>query len=98
MYEKGKGVDKDYKKAFKWYELAAKQGQPVAQYNLGNMYERGEGLAKDDIQAFKYFSLASLNGNQEAKESKDALEKKMTPAQLEKAKYYTTQWLAQHKS
>ena len=35
MYDKGEGVKRDYKKAVKWYKLAARQGISSAQFNLG---------------------------------------------------------------
>ena len=35
MYYHGVGVDQDYEKALKWFELAAKQSHSRAQYNLG---------------------------------------------------------------
>ena len=34
----------DFKKAVKWYKMAAEQGNDVAQYNLGNMYDYGNGV------------------------------------------------------
>jgi TPR repeat protein len=39
MYEKGKGVPKDFKKAFFWYRKAAEQNLGKAQNNLALMYE-----------------------------------------------------------
>ena len=33
MYYHGVGVDQDYEKALKWFELAAKQSHSRAQYN-----------------------------------------------------------------
>ena len=38
IYNSGHGVDVNYKKAIKWYEKAAEQGDADAQYNLGLMY------------------------------------------------------------
>lgn len=35
MYYYGKGVRKDYGKAVEYYQKAASQGQPDAQYSLG---------------------------------------------------------------
>ena len=40
MYEKGKGVPRNYKTAVKWHRLAAEQGLAPAQYNLGLMYAK----------------------------------------------------------
>ena len=44
MYNRCQGVDVNNKKAFEWYEKAAKQGYAEAQYNLGIMYEDDRGM------------------------------------------------------
>ena len=41
MFRNGQGVTQDYKTALKWYARVAKQGDALAQYNLGVMYEDG---------------------------------------------------------
>jgi len=38
MYRNGKGVPEDDKEAVKWFQLAAEQGNAIAQYNLGVAY------------------------------------------------------------
>jgi len=38
MYHKGEGVEKDYKKAMKWFLLSANQGHPKSQKALGIHY------------------------------------------------------------
>ena len=43
-YRKGIGVTQDYKRAVKWFTLAAEQGDAVAQYNLGIMHSFGLGV------------------------------------------------------
>ncbi len=48
-YSSGDGVIKDLKQAFHWFELSAKQGERVAQYNLGRHYHYGLGIDKKDI-------------------------------------------------
>ena len=35
LYANGRGVEQNYAKAVKWYTLAAKQGNMIAQNNLG---------------------------------------------------------------
>jgi uncharacterized protein len=44
MYANGRGVQKDYAEALKWYRLAADQGLASAQHNLGFMYANGWGV------------------------------------------------------
>ena len=41
MHELGLGGQFDAQSAFKWYSLAAEQGQPMAQYLLGRLYQFG---------------------------------------------------------
>ena len=38
MYSRGQGVETDEAKAMHWLRLAAEQGNPIAQDNLGQMY------------------------------------------------------------
>ena len=36
LYFNGRGVEKSYTEAFKWYKKAAEKGLPAAQYSLGH--------------------------------------------------------------
>jgi TPR repeat protein len=63
MYEKGAGVPQDPFKAFKWYNLAAEQGNPEAMFKLGVYYYDGSGgAAKDAEQALSWFGEAAGEG------------------------------------
>jgi TPR repeat protein len=62
-YRKGTGVTQDYKKAVKWFTLAAEQGDASAQYNLGVMHSFGLGIIPDYKPAVKWFTLAAEQGN-----------------------------------
>jgi TPR repeat protein len=66
MYEKGKGVDLNLKKAKKWFQLAAQQGISKAQYKLGLIYRNGEGDEKNYSKAVKWWELAAKRGNTKA--------------------------------
>ena len=66
MYEKGEGVDQDYKEAAKWFTKAADLGHMISKYNLGNLYENGFGVKQDFEKAFKLFELAAEQGYPEA--------------------------------
>ena len=48
-----------YEEAFKWYRLAAEQGDAVAQSNLGTCYFGGEGVEQDYGEAVKWFKKAA---------------------------------------
>ena len=62
MYAKGQGVQKDFKKAIEWYQLAATQGDAHAQHNLGVMYAKGEGVPRDFKEAVRWYRLAAEQG------------------------------------
>ena len=56
----------DFAQAVHWYRLAAEQGQPQAQSNLGFMYQNGQGVARDPGQAVQWWRRAALGGNTSA--------------------------------
>ena len=45
---------------------AAAQGDPVAQYNLGDIYDNGQGVPKNSAEAFRWFHQAAAQGHVEA--------------------------------
>lgn len=63
MYHQGKGLNRDYKEAVKWYRLAAEQGFSKAQANLGVMYGEGQGVTQDYVLAAEWFLKAAERGN-----------------------------------
>ncbi len=65
-YYLGLGTRKDYKKAREWFEKAATQGYPDAQFNLGLLYEKGLGVENDYNMAFMWFFAAYEQGNDNA--------------------------------
>ena len=62
MYYKGEGVEKDDKKAFKWFTKSAEQGNANAQYNLGSMH----GLEMDYKKAVEWYTKSAEQGNANA--------------------------------
>ena len=62
MYGTGQGVAKDEAEALKWYRKAAEQGDPGAQFNLGNMYADGRAVTKDEAEAVKWYRKAADQG------------------------------------
>jgi TPR repeat protein len=63
LYERGKGVPKDFTQAESWYRKAAEQGDAAAQARLGFMYRIGEGVTRDPKQAAKWYALGAAKGN-----------------------------------
>jgi len=91
MYTKGVGDGNfergplDYKAAFQWYTLAAKQGYASAQYNLGLMYAKGQGVTQDYIKAHMWINIAAAAGDAEALGQRGNYTGSMTPEKIEQA-------------
>ena len=85
MYEEGRGVSQDYKRAAGWFTLAAEQGEADAQLLLSTMYGLGHGVIRDYVYAHMWGNLAASNGNENGGKLGDFVAKLMTPSQLEKA-------------
>ena len=62
MHYKGQGVPQNDAEAFRWYRLAADQGDATAQSNLGGMYEKGEGVPQNYVEAVKWYRVAAEQG------------------------------------
>ena len=69
----------------KWYRLAAKQGNALAQGNLGAMYVFGQGMIQDNVYAHMWGNIAASNGNEKGGKVRDLAAKNMTPADISKA-------------
>ena len=63
MYAEGKGVEQNFKEAFKWYQKAADQGRAKAQNILGSMYAEGKGVEQDLKKALKCYQKAAEQGD-----------------------------------
>lgn len=62
LYDQGLGGKIDTTLAEKWYTAAAEQGQPVAQYLLGNLFQLGKiGTEPDYAQAKKWYAASQSN-------------------------------------
>lgn len=55
LYFNGRGVEKSYTEAFKWYKKAAEKGLPESQYYLGKLYVTGRGVRQSYTEAIKLF-------------------------------------------
>ncbi len=63
LYYSGKGVVRDYKKAFYWFKKSARQGDAVAQFALGLMYQEGKGVTQDYKKAFYWYEKLAKQGD-----------------------------------
>ncbi len=66
MYRDGLGVSQNDDEAFKWFRLAAEQGNEAAQTNLGAMYYQGHGVGQNYQEAAQWFQRAAKQGNAKA--------------------------------
>lgn len=62
-YEHGRGVKKDYRKAFKYYCRAAYMGDSIASYHLGFMHFYGRGVPRDLSLSMYWFQQAADKGD-----------------------------------
>lgn len=67
LYEVAIGVKRDYKKAFRLYCLAVKEGEIVANYHLGMMYFYGRGVKRDRARAMGWFKRGAAKNDRYAK-------------------------------
>jgi len=65
-YRYGRGVEKNYREAFRWFQSAALKGHATAQRDLGTLYRRGLGVQRDFTQAAKWFRQSARQGNMKA--------------------------------
>jgi len=91
MYEKGRGVERDFATALKWYRPAAEKGDAESQYRLSVGYGYGLGVKKDEAKAIEWLRKAAENGQKRAQRSlakgyEDGL--KGLPRDPVKAKYW----------
>jgi TPR repeat protein len=62
MYESGRGVERDYGEANRWFLMAAEQGDAYSQSLLGYAYEQGLGVARDEKVAAQWHAKAAEQG------------------------------------
>ena len=100
LFQRGHGVEQDDDKAARWICSAATKGfseaskrcrkmassgAAAAQYHLGIMLAQGSGVLQDIGGAHMWLNIAAANGFSDAVGERDALVKKLSGEQLEKA-------------
>ena len=56
----------DYVRAAQLYQVAAAQGDVLAQFNLGLMYDQGEGVIQNHAEAVRWYRKAAEQGDAQA--------------------------------
>jgi hypothetical protein len=101
MYQKGEGVEQDYRETLKWLRMAAEQGDALAQHGLGSVNAKvfkvkGMGFfnptafaflkaTQDFVEAYKWFSIAAANGHKISLKDRAIIKMRMSPAQIARA-------------
>ena len=67
MYQHGKGVEQDFRRAISYYQQAGDRKNPDAQFNLALMHQDGQGTPKDLKKAIGLLRRAAENGSAQAK-------------------------------
>lgn len=62
----GRGLERDYRRAFGWAQKAAAGGVPEAQYRLAHMLENGLGSVRDFSAALVWYAKAAEGGDRSA--------------------------------
>lgn len=58
----GRGVERNAAEAARWFEIAAAEGRPVAQYLLAEQYRTGAGVTRDPARAFGLYRQSAERG------------------------------------
>jgi uncharacterized protein len=86
MYAQGLVVAQNYKAAVKWYQLAAKQGDVLAQQSLAFMYLDGLGVSKNYVRAHIWFNLAAARDQSKTMiDMRELVSKNMFPDEIAQA-------------
>ena len=83
LYEKGNGVEQDYKKSVYWYRKAAEQSNNYAQSNLGTMYRDGKGVEQNYNKSVYWYTMAIVDGSVTAQVKLDRLNKRIAKEEKE---------------
>ena len=63
LYERGRGVPRDYAQALEWHLKAAEQGDAAAQSHAGFLYRSGATGRQDYAEALKWYRRGAEQGN-----------------------------------
>lgn len=87
-YSKGLGVEKNLSLAFEHYIDAARQLDPIAQYEVARAYSDGRGIDANAISAYMWATLSQSRESpvkEQAIELRNDIGKLLTPEQVKKA-------------
>lgn len=88
MYElgaahaQGKGVERNFTEAARWFHEAARRGHAKAKTSIAYLYATGRGVRHDQRLAFIFLSEASAAGDLQAADMLFKLRRRMQPAHV----------------
>ena len=77
------GIEPNAKAMLYWYEQAANQHHPKAQYQLGKILSDGKFVTQNDEAAFRWLTLAIMNGSEPAQKELQLLTARVGEAQTQ---------------
>jgi uncharacterized protein len=92
IYYSGMFGQRDFQKAYDYFQRAAELGDTISHFQLGQMHENGEGVPATPIEAAYHYRLAALDGHMEAlrRLANFYLEGKGGAQDLERAQFWLT--------
>ena len=88
----GRGAARDDRQAVGWFEQAASNGLPLAQYALGMLYSNGKGIERDWIKAHLWLNLAASGGYVGAAQPLDFAASQLNEKDLARAREMAREW------
>jgi TPR repeat protein len=76
--------------------LAAEQGDADGQNLLGAVYANGKGVPQDYVQSHMWLNLSAAQGLETARNERDIIAERMTPAQIAEAQRLAREWTEKH--
>ncbi|MDH3380890.1 MAG: sel1 repeat family protein [Gammaproteobacteria bacterium] len=90
LFQRGNQESRNYREAFKWYQMAAINGSRQAQHRLGTLYARGQGVPQSFVKAYAWCKVAAYQNSSRGKRKLKYIELKMEFDQIREGR-----WLAQ---
>lgn len=84
-HAQGRGVEKNFTEAARWFHEATKRGHAKAKTSIAYLYATGQGVRLDQRLAFIFLSQASAEGDLQAPDMLFKLRRTMQPAQIREA-------------
>jgi TPR repeat protein len=92
LFYDGRGVGRNRGQAARWYQRAADQGEPTAQFFLCEMHMRGDGVPRDLKLSLMWCELAIRGGEIRATHARERAMRQMTTEQRDLAWQLITRW------